>query len=633
MPLLDAANARPRETVELLDDAWRLYLADAPLLVALTFLFWLPAASCLVALIAAPGASAWLAALAAALLILTGLSSGACQEAFHSWAEGYPVTLLECLQAACKRWPFHLGSQSLALIAPAATLAFAVSPVLPGIARFFGAWLFGMIALLSAPFGLTRQPSFAAGKIRFWQAFVYAARAGGDHLGLALLLMLLRGIMLTFAVFNLHLMIHFILWTADDLGGLEVAYLGVLFSPGNGAYTLALCLFAWSLLVPFHEAAAFLFFMDLRARREGLDLWQRVETLFPARQQAKVGTILLAVCCGLLATTPARAEGTLEAVRGARQEIAAVRGEIDAAKPYPGGKRWVPRLAKVRQRLEQSAAEPDGFRWFRRAIEGFAERPQAQAVELLDDLDARLALVEDSLRPRQAKQGALTKEQIKNLVPPEQGAGRRPAPPAAAKDDPPPDKNKGENQGANFGGGPPAGVGVVSPVALGALAEPLLLMLVGVGLVALAGAIAFLVHRWYRDRAPAAPRQQGSLGKSTPDELPGPDRQDPADLWRQADERALGGDFLGAVRTLYLAVLALLHRGGFIRYERMRTNGEYADQLRLRTTLHQPFLGLTGLFELKWYGERACASDDYHRCRELAEEIRVGSSKKTDGAE
>ena len=76
---------------------------------------------------------------------------------------------------------------------------------------------------------------------------------------------------------------------------------------------------------------------------------------------------------------------------------------------------------------------------------------------------------------------------------------------------------------------------------------------------------------------------------------------------------------------LYLAVLALLHRGTFIRYELPRTNGEYADQLRPRRALHRPFLGLTGVFEVKWYGERACAAEDYRACRELAEEIRVGS--------
>ncbi len=83
------------------------------------------------------------------------------------------------------------------------------------------------------------------------------------------------------------------------------------------------------------------------------------------------------------------------------------------------------------------------------------------------------------------------------------------------------------------------------------------------------------------------------------------------------------------MRTIYLAVLALLHQGGLIRYERMRTNGEYADQLRPRRLLHRPFLGLTGIFDVKWYGERACAAEDYAACRELAEEIRTAAAQQT----
>jgi Domain of unknown function (DUF4129) len=68
-----------------------------------------------------------------------------------------------------------------------------------------------------------------------------------------------------------------------------------------------------------------------------------------------------------------------------------------------------------------------------------------------------------------------------------------------------------------------------------------------------------------------------------------------------------------------------LHQARLIRYERTRTNGEYADQLRRRLALHRPFLGLTGVFEVKWYGERTCQAQDYQVCRELAEELRVES--------
>ena len=68
-------------------------------------------------------------------------------------------------------------------------------------------------------------------------------------------------------------------------------------------------------------------------------------------------------------------------------------------------------------------------------------------------------------------------------------------------------------------------------------------------------------------------------------------------------------DRLEAVRSLYLAVLSLLHRQHLLRYEPTRTNGEYVLQVRLAPQappeLHAVFEGLTGLFEGKWYGERA----------------------------
>jgi hypothetical protein len=75
-------------------------------------------------------------------------------------------------------------------------------------------------------------------------------------------------------------------------------------------------------------------------------------------------------------------------------------------------------------------------------------------------------------------------------------------------------------------------------------------------------------------------------------------------------------------------VLAQLHRADLIRYDRTRTNGEYLRQLRTAeggAAVVEPFGRLTRLFELKWYGERACAADDYETCRGLASQVREGA--------
>ena len=80
-----AVVIRPRTTGELLDDAWRLYFADAPVLLLLSGVFLAPAfgALLLLAALAAPSGFAWRLLpplLPLPLLLLTGVGSGACQE-------------------------------------------------------------------------------------------------------------------------------------------------------------------------------------------------------------------------------------------------------------------------------------------------------------------------------------------------------------------------------------------------------------------------------------------------------------------------------------------------------------------------------------------------------------------------
>src|ERR1700677_4193678 len=107
MPPRETVEARPRSTAEILDDGWRIFFADPALLLALTALFQLPALVAVMLLLCqTPGVWWWQAgqaALAAILVVTTGLSAGACQEAYLSWAEGYPVRFGQCLAAALQR--------------------------------------------------------------------------------------------------------------------------------------------------------------------------------------------------------------------------------------------------------------------------------------------------------------------------------------------------------------------------------------------------------------------------------------------------------------------------------------------------------------------------------------------------
>jgi hypothetical protein len=140
------------------------------------------------------------------------------------------------------------------------------------------------------------------------------------------------------------------------------------------------------------------------------------------------------------------------------------------------------------------------------------------------------------------------------------------------------------------------------------------------------GVILFIQER---RRSPKAEVKKVTGEKKTPtqEEEVRPDQIAPATLWKQADELAQQGHFLEAVRRLYLAVLALLHRSRLIRYEKTRTNGEYVRQVRRAAEappgVHPAFVSLTGMFDQKWYGDRACDDREYGACRELAEQVRT----------
>jgi len=145
--------------------------------------------------------------------------------------------------------------------------------------------------------------------------------------------------------------------------------------------------------------------------------------------------------------------------------------------------------------------------------------------------------------------------------------------------------------------------------------------------VMVVGAVLFIATR---NKGPSAraPLIAAKTGQQTTERHePPPHERPPAELWREADEQARNEQYLQAVRTMYLAVLSLLHRQQLLRFEPTRTNGEYLQQVRLApqapAELHTAFGEFTALFESKWYGDRACDAAVFHACRKLAEEMQT----------
>jgi hypothetical protein len=612
----EAVEVRPRTTGEILDDAWRLALADAPLLLVLNGLFLVPALAVLLLLLTQPvpagAARIVLPLLAAVLIPLTGVGSGACQELFRLRAERKPVKAMACLGAALRRGVAHSAARCAAVLG---VFGGGVCFLVPGL----GVWM--TTATAHALIAGARGGAFAD--------LHDLGREGRFAPGKTAAVVLSRAPLLLFAFVNLHLLVQAILWVAGNLAGFDVGFVSLQLDLGNRAYFLAVLFLSWLLLAPSFEAANYLLYLDTRTRQEGLDLQYRVQRTFPALDRSRMA-VTLVLLGGLLLASPVRAAETpLDAVRVAREGIDQIRREVREADASLGGDRWEGRVRALGRRLERSGnGDARRFRWYADAIEGFGRRGHAGALEVLDDLHHRLELLEDSLarsrpeRPGRDGRAPPSEAEVKRML-----RGGDDAPDDAALDEKaeeqPRQRRREEvepdDPGERKGGR--KGPGLVAPAPGGGFGVFGWLLLLGLALVVLVvGGFLFFSSRQAQPRA-----AETKKGEAAPDMPVQPQERSAAEWWRQADEMAARGEYLEAVRAVYLAVLSLLHRQQLLRYEPTRTNGEYVRMVKLAPEapppVVRPFEGLTDLFELKWYGERACEGEEYRTCRGLAEEI------------
>jgi hypothetical protein len=595
---------RPRSAGEILDDAWRLALADFPLLFGLAGLSLVPFFAAVLLLLALPGPESWSlrllsCALAALLGAVTGIGSGACQEVFRRRADGKVATFGVCLRAALRRGLDHAAARAMLL--PATLLGLGCL-ILPGITIW-----------MACP---AVHALIADGKGRRSSDLKELGREARFNPVKTSAVVLTRLPLLLIGMLNLHLLGGMALWAAGNLGGFDVALVSfslTIFDSAhfNPAYLVTLGMFVWLLLVPYFEASNFLLHLDTRTRQEGLDLFYRVRQAFPAKAASRAG---VAVVFGLLFASPlVAAEDTVGA---ARARIGRIAAEVKNENPYRGGDALARQLQTIADDLEK-AGGTSRFAWFRRCLRQLAGRNRDGALDLLADLDRRLA---------RADNGGLSKDELKALLRPPPDDADKPEPEKKREREPkrreredPPDVRRDVDAPPGQRGG--SG----SPTAGAAGGSGSGVMLVGGLLLALVAAAVVLA---LRNRAPMpAPPKAPTEGTSPPRrDLQRPDETPAAALWRRAEELAAKGDYLEALRTLYGAVLALLHHRHFIRYETTRTNGEYVEQVGRAAEappgLRSPFERLTTLFEWKWYGDRTCGDHEFGAGRRLAEEVR-----------
>jgi hypothetical protein len=621
-------DIRPRTTGEIMDDAWRLYLADIPTLWLLAGIFYVPLAVLVLLLVTArPSentAMRFLLPMATALAVpWTGIGAGACQEAFRRRPEG--GTVASCLGAAFRSGLHHAAARGI--IAGLSLVGFGFL-ILPGVTIWSG----------SAPV----HPFLAAKEGGLFQAFQAAGRESQRQPGKVLALTLGRAALLIFTVLNLHMLVLLGVWVGENLAGFDWAALAAGLSLlHNPTYGLVLILLAWLLLAPYGEAVNYLFHIDSRTRYEGLDLWHRVRRQFrlrPLPVSASPLLVFLLGLAGLAWPAPVQAADALASVRDARREISVIREEVSTKEPFPGGEFWSGRLHQIAERLDPAHRK---YRWLHQAIEGLRHRNRDDALLVLDNIDQKLSLIEENLAAQAAPDAGegepqpWSKEQIKNLLPQES----EDQPEQPVKRDPNRQRRKAdqrqmerEDEGPQRAGRH-GGAGLVAPAQTSGLSTLGWIFFWGILLAVCAAALVIAWRNW-TPKAKSAQAPQVEITEPTLERLLAQaNLQTVAELWRQAESLAQQGRFLDAVRSLYLAVLAYLHRSNRIRYEPTRTNGEYMDQLRSYGPLQESFRGLTGIFELKWYGERNCGSEDFASCRQLADAIRKfeGQNPKQEG--
>jgi hypothetical protein len=342
--------------------------------------------------------------------------------------------------------------------------------------------------------------------------------------------------------------------------------------------------------------------------------------------------------CRLVVSSSARADAPIRKIKEAKEEIEAVRNEVRRTEPYPGGERWVGRLRTVQAKLvEANGNDVRRCRWYERAITDFADRKKEDALVILNDVESRLSLLEDSMaRPMEgAKEDAeRSADDVKALLRGSQGReAKRPQTRRRVEQEHleirrEPERREEGGHAEPAANGPGAKGGKESVVSTsssgGGFSSWGWVLLAGSALSVIAAGVFFYLQSPRSPRPPKADRSAtGSNASVQDDDTRLITEESPANLWRQADALAAKERYREALRQVYLALLASLHSRHFIRFEPTRTNGEYVRQLRLSEQappeLHQPFQRLTQLFETAWYGERPCEESDYRAARTLAE--------------
>jgi hypothetical protein len=464
---------------------------------------------------------------------------------------------------------------------------------------------------VARPVVMTEEQPFGAALRRSW-------RLTSGYRDKALALWLLSVGLWAFVAVNLHLLLHFLLGSVAGILGIDTGSITPHLQPQSQVYLTVLLAVAFVVVDPLKCCIDALLYVDLRIRREGADLEERLREL-----RATAALTLLAFTI-LLPAGRANA-ATLDEYA---QRVRSLRQQVEKA---PGPEKVDPTaVAELRSQLvELPAGQKLSVRneWLREGVDGW-KTPEDKAALLrrLDTLERSLGSGAGRSTPtappqpaggKQAPTPIDTKQALQQILaePEFQPLAER----SELRDlikgvdlsktktwwqsftdwikkhlfpqNPPP---KTEPPRWKWQGG-----------------ENIVYVLLGiVVLVLLAMLVKWILERPLREEALTG----AAVGDAPPLEASATENalDHSVDEWELFAQQWLGrGDIRQAIRALYLATLVHLHRERRIDYNRAFTNWIYVRQFRGDEGHKQTLRQLTRLFDEVWYGERSCGEEQY----------------------
>lgn len=420
--------------------------------------------------------------------------------------------------------------------------------------------------------------------------------------------------------FNLHLLLVACLDLSNFLLAIDTTAARAQLTSGNELYTTVVLSVAYLLIEPLKSAADALYYLDLRVRREGGDLEQRLSRLSSAAAAAAV-LLLVLVLSPRPAFAAEPADQYLARIRKLRAQVETRSGPgaLDPGLVRKLRSAEIERAGAEEMRVRNDWLSEREGRW-RSPAERTAVAARLSALERV--VAAPPGGASRRAGPTGMDPGDLARQMLQQprfLAPAERTELRR----------------LGENVRVNrvsdwqkgflewlarrlFPQQEAAGqVGSRRPEQVTTITYMLIALCIVVFLA--------LILRWYVQN-PMSRRAKAAGGAGPAAPLSASQTEDALahteEDWRRfARAWQSQGDLRQAARAIYLATLVHLHDSGLIRYHRALTNWTYVRHFRGSGDDRGRLGSITREFDEIWYGERPCDQARYQRVLSAARDL------------